>query len=140
MRTIKDFDWDVAAFPRVDKPIGVLHSDAYCVSKGGKADAVWEFIEYAVGPEGSRITSQGGRTVPSHKATAESDAFLDPDLKPKSSKVFLDAVPSIRRLPISPNWPEVEDATGLAFEEAFFKGGTVDDLIKRIAKESDGKF
>jgi multiple sugar transport system substrate-binding protein len=141
LRTIKDFDWDVAAFPRGKERATVLHSDGYCVSKGPDAAKAWEFVEFAVGPEGSRITAQGGRTVPSHKATAESDAFLDPALEPKSSQVFLDAIPTIRRLPISPNWPEVEDAGNLALEEAFFEGdGDVAELLKRIATETDGKF
>ena len=141
LRTIKGFDWDVAAFPRGDEQAGVLHSDAYCVSKGARGAAAWKFVEYAVGPEGSQITAKGGRTVPSHKATAESPAFLDPASKPKSSQIFLDAIPSIRRLPISPNWPRVEDAANLAFEEAFFEGGgELGDLLKRLADETGGKF
>ena len=141
LRTIKDFDWDVAAFPRGKQPAGVLHSDAYCVSKGSNADAAWKFIEFAVGSEGSRITAEGGRTVPSHKATAESPAFLDPSRRPKSSQVFLDAIPTIRRLPISPNWPVVEDAANLAIEEGFFEGeNELDDLLKRLDDETSGKF
>ena len=43
-----------------------------------------KFGEFAVGTEGSRLTAEGGRTVPSHKATAESPAFLDASRKPNS--------------------------------------------------------
>jgi multiple sugar transport system substrate-binding protein len=139
-RTIKDFDWDVAAFPRVREKAGVLHSDAYCLSKGKRADAAWKFVEFAVGPEGQRLTAEGGRTVPSLKAVANTDAFLDPGAEPKASKVFLDAVPTIKRLPISANWPEVEDAADLALEQAFYKGGGVDGLLDRLSRETEGKF
>ena len=140
LRTIKGFDWDVAAFPRLARKAGVLHSDAYCIAKGDRADAAWRFVEFAVGPEGQRITAEGGRTVPSLKEVAASDAFLDPGAKPRSSKVFLDAVPTIERLPTSANWPEVEDAADLAFEEAFYEGGSVDDLLERLGRETEGKF
>ncbi len=148
LRTIKDFDWDVAAFPRVQIRTGVLHSDAYCMSAKGNADAAWKFVEFAVGPEGSRITAQGGRTVPSVQEIANSRAFLDPTKKPRSSRVFLDAIPSIRRLPNSWNWPQLEEALDLALEEVFYErnsGGAggeeeeeskVDDLLTRIDRET----
>jgi multiple sugar transport system substrate-binding protein len=139
-RTIKDFDWDVAPFPRLKKKAGVLHSDAYCITKGGRADAAWRFVEFAAGTDGQRIASEGGRTVPSLKEVANSDAFLDPDADPKASKVFLDAVPTIRRLPNSPNWPAVEDGADIAFEEAFYQGYTMDEALDRLARETDGKF
>jgi multiple sugar transport system substrate-binding protein len=155
LRTIKDFDWDVAPFPRVERAAGVLHSDAYCVTKGGDGDAAWRFVEFAVGPEGSRITAQGGRTVPSLKAVARSRAFLDPTKRPRSSQVFLDAIPTIRRLPNSQSWPAIEDATDLALEEAFYERGgpeaggeqegeegesRIGELLARINKETRDLF
>jgi multiple sugar transport system substrate-binding protein len=139
-RTIKDFDWDVAPFPRLSEKAGVLHSDAYCISKGARADAAWRFVEFATGAEGQRIASEGGRTVPSLKEVANSDAYLDPDSDPKGDQVFLDAVPTIRRLPNSPNWPALEDGADFAFEEAFYLGYTMDELFDRLALETDGKF
>src|SRR5262249_55446638 len=39
LRTITDFEWDVAPFPTDVEPASVLHSDGFCVSKGEKADA-----------------------------------------------------------------------------------------------------
>ncbi len=139
-RTIEDFDWDVAPFPRLNDPAGVLHSDAYCLAKGDKADAAWEFVEYAAGKQGQTLAAEGGRTVPSLRSVARSDAFLDPDSKPASSQVFLDAVPRIRRLPISPNWANVEETADLALEEAFFEGGEVEELLQRLITETDGQF
>ena len=79
-RTIQKFDWDVAALPQHEQQAGILHSDAYCLTKASdNKDAAWSFIEYALGPEGAPIVAKSGRTVPSLKSVAESDAFLDPD-------------------------------------------------------------
>jgi multiple sugar transport system substrate-binding protein len=139
-RTITEFDWDVASFPTLGEETGILHSDAYCLTEGEQADAGWQFIEFAVGAEGQRLAAEGGRTVPSMKSVARSDAFLDPSQPPASSEVFLDAIPNIRRLPISPNWAQVEEAADLALEEAFFEGGEIEELLQRLRQETAGKF
>ncbi len=68
-RTITAFDWDVAPLPKHDEQAGILHSDAYCMTKASEnKDAAWAFMEFALGPEGQRITARSGRTVPSLKA------------------------------------------------------------------------
>jgi multiple sugar transport system substrate-binding protein len=144
-RTIEDFDWDVAPFPRFRLPAGVLHSDAYCLARGDRADAAWHFVEFAVGPEGARLTAEAGRTVPSLERVARSAAFLDPARKPRSSQVFLDAIPHIRRLPVSPNWPRIEEAVDLALERSFYQqgeaeGAAADPLLPRIRRETEDLF
>jgi multiple sugar transport system substrate-binding protein len=144
-RTIEGFDWDVAPFPRFERPAGVLHSDAYCLARGDRADAAWRFVEFAVGPDGARITAAAGRTVPSLERVARSSAFLDPTRRPRSSRVFLDAIPHIRRLPVSPNWPRIEEAVDLALERSFYQQGEAesvgsDPLLPRIRRETEGRF
>ena len=120
-RTITEFDWDIAPLPILKQPAGILHSDAYCIPAGSKnKDASWRFMEFALGPEGQRIAARTGRTVPSLKAVANSDAFLDPDKKPAASRVFLDTIPQIRRVPNISTWPEIEDATAGIFEVAMY--------------------
>ncbi len=123
-RTITDFDWDVAPLPRHRKPAGILHSDAYCMTQASKEkDAAWRFMEFALGPEGQRITARSGRTVPSLIEVSRSDAFLDPDAKPASSRVFLDTIPFIRRVPNISTWPEIEDAS-----EGILEGGLYESV------------
>jgi multiple sugar transport system substrate-binding protein len=133
-RTIADFDWDIAPLPLIGEPAGVLHSDAYCLTAGSDdQDAAWTFMEFALGPEGQRIAAGTGRTVPSLKAVANSDAFLGPEAKPASSRVFLDTIPDIRRVPSVSTWPEIEDATAGIFEVAMY-----DDLPPQlIAQQVD---
>ena len=128
------FDWDVAPLPNHDLgPATILHSDAYCMTKATQNKvAVWKFIEYANSTEGQTIIAGTGRTVPSLKTVAESNAFLDPKAKPASSKVWIDVIPSIRSTPIMKNWMDIEDVFGAELERAFYQGAIVDDVVKAI--------
>jgi len=135
-RTIKKFDWDVAPFPRLREPANVLHSDAYCLAKGDRSDAAWRFVEFAAGPEGQRILARSGRIVPSVKRVAQSRDFLDPSRPPRSSQVFLDAIPKLRRLPVASTWPEIEDAADLAIKRAYYTELTVDEALERLDRET----
>jgi multiple sugar transport system substrate-binding protein len=132
-RTIKTFDWDVAALPQHQQPAGILHSDAYCMTKGSEnKDATWSFMEFALGPEGQRITAESGRTVPSLKEIAESEAFLDPAAKPASSRVFLDTIDVIQRVPNISTWPEIEDAAAQVIETGLYQGVPPAQVAKQI--------
>lgn len=124
-------EWDVAALPVADEPASILHSDAYCFSReaGNLEDAV-TFASYALGDDGQTITALGGRTVPSLRSVAESGAFLDPVQPPESSQVFLDAIPVLRRTPVIPTWPEIEDLSDEILLRAFYEDGyTLDEAL-----------
>jgi multiple sugar transport system substrate-binding protein len=124
LRTISSFGWDVAPFPGMRERVSVLHSDAYCITAGSDAkDASWRFVEFALGPEGQRITAEAGRTVPSLRSVADSDAFLEPAALPSHSEVFLDQIPRLRSVPIVSTWPEIEDVANGIIEEAYYGGG-----------------
>jgi multiple sugar transport system substrate-binding protein len=139
-RTIEDFDWDVASFPTIGQPSTVLHSDGFCIARGGNVEAARRFVLFATGRVGEEILARGGRTVPSRRSVAESDAFLDPGARPRSSQVFLDAVESMKRLPTARNWTEVEDRANEALESYFFGRADLDETLERIASETDGQF
>lgn len=128
MRTIESFDWDVAPLPRGDQPASVLHVDGYCLAAQSKnKEAAWKFIEYANSPQGQEIIARTGRTVPSLRSVAESPAFLDPTAKPANSQVWLDAVPTLRQVPVYGNWPPIEDAVSKEIERAFYGQATVEE-------------
>jgi multiple sugar transport system substrate-binding protein len=124
LRTITSFRWDVAPVPVLGEPVSVLHADAYCMTADADAkDASWRFIEFALGPEGQRIAAEAGRTVPSLRSIADSDAFLDPTAEPQNSEVFLDQIPRLRAVPVVSTWAEIEDVTNGIIEEAYYLGG-----------------
>jgi multiple sugar transport system substrate-binding protein len=140
-RTITAFDWDVAALPRHREPAGILHSDAYCLTKdSGNEEAAWRFMEFALGSEGQRITARSGRTVPSLKEVAESEAFLDPAAKPANSRVFLDTIDVIRRVPNVSTWPEIEDATEQTIETGLYQGVSAEEAARTLVAETKPLF
>jgi multiple sugar transport system substrate-binding protein len=129
-REAAKFDWDIVSLPVFREPAGILHSDAYCMTKAsGAKDAAWRFVEYALGPEGAPVVARTGRTVPSLKSVAESDAFLDPAAKPANSRVFLDGIDHIRRVPTISTWPEIEDASGGILENGMYLGQPIDKVL-----------
>ena len=140
-RTITAFDWDVAPLPTIAKPAGILHSDAYCMTKASEdKDAAWDFMEFALGEEGQRIAAETGRTVPSLRSVANSKAFLDPDAKPRRSRVFLDAIATIRHVPTISTWPEIEDVVEGHLEQGLYEGLTPDVVAQRAIDDATPVF
>lgn len=140
LRTITDFEWDVAPFPTDVEPASVLHSDGFCLSKGKNADAAWMWVEYALGAQGQEVLAASGRSVPSLKAVAESPTFLDPAEPPANSKVFVDALSQMHQLPVTANWSEVESRTDDILTELYYGRLDLDAALARLAKETDGQF
>jgi multiple sugar transport system substrate-binding protein len=143
LRSITDFTWDVAPIPSNGRPANVLHSDAFCLTaSSANHDDAWRFVEFALGEQGAELLARTGRTVPSRISVAESEAFLDPIRPPTRSQVFLDAIPTIRRLPSLATWPEIEDLSNALIEEAVFDaaGGEAAELITSLRTETLAAF
>jgi multiple sugar transport system substrate-binding protein len=156
LRQIEGFTWDVAPLPIIDEVATVLHSDAFCMASATTdKEAVWDFIEYAVGETGQLILAETGRIVPSRTNIAQSPIFLNgvpvdartalsgagspaPEvaLPPASSEVFLANIPAIHRLPSLSTWPEVEDIFNAEFDRAFSVPLDVPAAIARVIERS----
>lgn len=140
-REIEAFDWDVAPLPQGKEKAGILHADAYCMSKVAKnKDAVWTFIEFANSVEGQTLVAASGRTVPSLKSVAESPAFLDPNAKPSRSNVFLDSIPFIRGVPVMETWVDIESTVGNELERAMYGQASADEVIAESIRRTDEYF
>jgi multiple sugar transport system substrate-binding protein len=140
LRTITDFEWDVAPFPTDVEPASVLHSDGFCLAKGGHADAAWMWVEYALGAQGQEVLAASGRSVPSLRAVAESPLFLEPDEPPANSRVFVDALSQMHPLPVTANWAEVEGKTDDVLESLYYGRLELEAALERLARETDGQF
>jgi multiple sugar transport system substrate-binding protein len=139
--SVKDFTWDVAPMPRDKQAATILHSDAYCVAAASKnKTATWDFIQYALGPRGQIVAAKLGRTVPSLKSVANSPAYLDPTQPPANSKMYLDVIPTIRRVPVSPAWPAVESAVNSELERGFYGAASVDTVIQTAIQRANAEF
>jgi multiple sugar transport system substrate-binding protein len=122
------FEWDVAPLPSDKTTATVLHSDGYCISKDSKnKDLGWAFTEFANGFAGQAELVKTGRTVPSLQKVAESDDFLKSPEPPPSSKIYLDMIPNIRRVPVATTWLEVEGRLDNEIQRAFYGDATVQD-------------
>ncbi len=140
-RSIDEFAWDVAPLPIYDEPVGILHSDAFCVTSQSKhQDEAWDFIEYSLSSEGQLTLVETGRTVPSNIQVSRSSAFLDPGLPPSRSHIFLDTIGSVRATPTISTWPEIEDVTSAILEDAMYKGVPVDEVVRRLDDETRDLF
>lgn len=127
-RTIQSFDWDVAPLPRSKQAAGILHSDAYCMAKRTEnKDLAWKFIEFANSFEGQSVIVKSGRTVPSRIAVAESDAFLDPNERPANSRVYIDTIGILGRVPTMTTWVGIEETASKEIERAFYGDATVEE-------------
>ena len=136
-RKADGLDFDVVPLPRDKEAATLLASDAYCVPKASRnVGLARAFAEYAVGPEGGRVLAESGRTVPSLKSVAESEAYLAPGKKPASSRVWLDVIPTARRLPNVANWNEAETTATDALEQYFAGKATLDATVTSIEEES----
>jgi multiple sugar transport system substrate-binding protein len=149
LREIDAFVWDVAALPRGEEPASILHSDAFCMwAEVTDKEAAWRFIEYAVGLHGQEILAATGRTVPSLKSVAESAAFYgDSDrpgavgktvnaASPVSAHVFLDTIPTLRRLPSFATWPEVEDIFNAQFQKSLYDDFDLEKALVNVNSNS----
>lgn len=141
-REISGLDFDVAPLPAAEQRAGILHSDAYCIARGTEqSEQAWSFIQFATGQAGQTITALGGRTVPSLEKVARSSAFLDPLQPPKHSEVFLEGIDVIRRTPVIPTWPEIEDEAEQILTRAFYEEGyTIDDAIRDLDEQTTPLF
>lgn len=130
-REIEGFDWDIAPLPRDVHTASLVHSDAYCMPSTVKNKyLVWRFIEFANSVDGQTIIAASGRTVPSLRSVAESQAFLDPKQKPYNSRVFLDMIPYLYALPSSATWVDVEEVTDNELQRAFFGKASIEDAVQ----------
>ncbi|MDQ3514048.1 MAG: sugar ABC transporter substrate-binding protein [Chloroflexota bacterium] len=134
------FDWDVAPLPRGQTEAGMLHGAGFCMSaRTIDQDAAWAFMEFAGGPNGQTILSQTGRIVPSLKSVASGPNFAGVPTGtgtpvaqgggPANTAVFVDTIPTIRRVPTTSTWPEIENTLDVLLERAFYGEITLDQAV-----------
>lgn len=143
-RKAEGLSFDVRPLPRVDvsRPsVSLLASDAYCVSRASEVRRLAaDFASYAVGPEGAVVLARSGRTVPSVKEVAESEAFLDPTQEPASSSVFLDVIPDLRRLPNVAAEDEAEEAANDLLAQLFAGKATLQETVAAVREATSSAY
>ena len=140
-RAITDFTWDIAPLPNGRTEAAILHSDAYCLSRTAPdKEAAWRFIEFANSVTGQTIVTRSGRTVPSLKAVAELDAFLDPSLPPSRAQVYINNAAIFRLVPVISTWQEIEGVADQEIERAFYGDITAEEAARLAFQRTEEYF
>lgn len=98
-RKIERFDWDFAQLPRGTHRANTLYVSAWCIAKGTKHPSeAYALARYLATPECQRINAGLGLALPTLKSVAESNAFMNPDIKPFRDDLYLSAVARSRAM------------------------------------------
>ncbi len=123
-RRIRDFDWDFAPLPRGSERANIILTVSWSISSESRhKDEAWKLVRWLTNVEGQKAQARLGLAIPSNRAAAESDAFLDPAQKPDSDRAYLDPIPSARVI----DWP-----ANPKFEALF--GSNMDEGLKTANK------
>ncbi len=107
-RDIKNFDWDVALFPKGPGGRGYQSGGSgYGILTTSKLKKeAWQLVSFLAGPEGEKKMATTGLVQPALQAIANSPVFLDGQ-KPLNKKILLQAEPYGIFMPVMENWLEV---------------------------------
>ncbi|OGX28422.1 MAG: hypothetical protein A2879_00275 [Omnitrophica WOR_2 bacterium RIFCSPHIGHO2_01_FULL_49_10] len=112
VRKVKDFDWDVAMFPKGPKGIRRFGTGgtAYSILKTSKyPDKAWEVLKALSGDDGQIILAESGLAQPANKKIAESEHFAGSNKPPANKKMLNEAVKYAVYDPFNSKWREIRD-------------------------------
>jgi arabinooligosaccharide transport system substrate-binding protein len=99
------FDWDVAPVPvspRTRRPAGWSGSVGLAISPHCRhREAAWALVEFLAGPEGQAVQSRSGFQIPNQRRLAHMAIFLQPEQRPRSAAVFIEAARTQRPGPFT---------------------------------------
>jgi len=127
--------FDVRPFPKDRSSSSLLAADGWCVSKRSKLRALaHRFAAFTTGDIGGKVLAESGRSVPVAQSLAQSAAFLDPNQRPRSSEVFLDAIARVRRLPSVAAQDEAEEVADDLLQQHFAGRLPLDEVVRAVEK------
>lgn len=110
-RTDAKFNWDVINFPKGDKgSIVPMDASGWAIAKSSKhKDADMRLIKFLSSKESIEKFNQSGLIVPARIDVAESSFLKDSGNKPRSARVFIDAIKTSKKTPVSLDYKEIQD-------------------------------
>ncbi len=109
---ITTFSYDIANMPAGDKQATHVYANSYGMAAGSQnKDAAWKFIEFATGPEGTKIRQDGKYEISPVKEIAEKyyvENLAGDD--PEHASVFMEAMAYAVPQPVHAHWQEIYDA------------------------------
>ncbi len=138
LRSAPRLDFEAFPVPSFGGFSTITATTGYCLSTDTEhVAAAADFIAFAVGPVGARITSRSGYVVPSNVEVARSRAFTQPGRQPANSFVFRDGVRRADEVPLVVRWPRVLRETRPLLERLFYSPVIdLDASLERIDRRS----
>lgn len=106
---IKDFDWDIAWFPKGPTGIrGVATGwSGYGITSATKhPQEAWEFLKYIAGAKGLTYLAKTGLAQPAIARIADSPLWID-GKRPQNRRLTVEEVPYVHSDVLSSKWPEI---------------------------------
>ena len=125
------FEWDFRPLPRGEEQANVILTVAWAIAdRCAHKPEAWELVKFLTSDENQAAQSRLGLAVPTRRAVAESDAFLDAAIAPANDQAYLDAA-EVARVAEWPVDPRFEQLFGSRMDQGLRSG----DLSVREAAE-----
>ncbi|MDD5681294.1 MAG: sugar ABC transporter substrate-binding protein [Candidatus Omnitrophica bacterium] len=140
-REIKDFDWDVAMFPK--GPTGIRRfgtgGSGYCILKSTRyPELSWEIVKLLTGEKAQITLADIGLTQPSLKPIAEGVHFAKSPALPRNKAMLNEAIKYVVYEPFHPKWREINELYLAPELDLVFNGTeTVKQAVSKIAPEAN---
>jgi multiple sugar transport system substrate-binding protein len=125
------FTYDIAHMPAGDKQATQVYANSYGMSATSEhKDAAWKFIEFATGPEGTKIRQDGKYEISPVKEIAEKyyvEALAGDD--PEHAIVFMEVLDYAVPQPLNAHWSEISDAVQQQLDLALIQEISVEDAL-----------
>jgi ABC-type glycerol-3-phosphate transport system substrate-binding protein len=125
LRRIRDFDWDVAMFPKGpsgERAFGT-GGTGYCILRSSKhPQAAWEVLKALAGDEGHEQLAEKGLAQPANRRIAQGPAWAESPLPPRNKRMLNEAVRYAVYEPTIPEWREIADLHMLPELDLVFNG------------------
>ncbi len=108
-RSIESFDWDFAPMPRGTQKANLVATVAWSIStRSQHPHEAWTLLKFLCGPAGQAKAARLGLAIPTLKTVANSDAFMQPDKRPRHDEVYIEQAQYARiaAIPGYPEWKE----------------------------------
>ena len=127
------FNWDIAKFPR-GKAGSIVDCDTsgWAISSYSKhPKEAWRLIKFLANKKSAERFTQSGLIVPARVDVANSEVFLNKNMPPKNSKVFVDIIPDSMPTPVTGNYQEITDILNTALEPLWNGKKTAKEVVDK---------
>ena len=108
------FEWDFAPLPRGKDEANCVLTVSWSIARdSAHPEEAWKLVKWLTDARSQAANARLGLAIPTMRAVAESDAFLDPATPPANDRGFLDAIPEsvVIGWPADPTFEQILGST-----------------------------